>query len=313
MQLMWLSGSTSQVKTISITSRNVFRLAVGLATGLIVLGFVLNWVGLRVAIDYNPNLARSLGGVTSELEQKRIEAVYREGLERLKNVLDQNVKEVKKLEAVKNRLMDLATPAALKNRLNANDDAMGGPFVAPQLQQYFKGVFFRHPLQTEIDQMAERALSVSESWLSHEQHWTHRIAWLESLPIASPISSDFRFSSEFGLRKDPFTAALAMHQGIDFTADTGTPVLAAGPGVVVRSGWDSNYGNVIEIEHAENFLTRYAHLSKRRVTENTRVDSGMLIGDVGSTGRSTGPHLHYEIFHQGKVLNPRQVMLAQAP
>jgi murein DD-endopeptidase MepM/ murein hydrolase activator NlpD len=83
--------------------------------------------------------------------------------------------------------------------------------------------------------------------------------------------------------------------------------------VVVRSEWDPGYGNVIEIKHAENFVTRYAHLSKRRVTENTPVESGTVIGDVGSTGRSTGPHLHYEIFYQGKVLNPRQVLLVQAP
>ena len=316
MQLMWLSSSTSQVKTISITSRNVVRAAFALATGLIVLGFVLNWVGLRVAIDYNPNLARSLGGVTSELEQKRIEAVYRDGLDQLKGVLDQNVKEVKKLEAVKNRLMALATPAALKGRFNAKDDASvgakGGPFVAPQLQQYLQGVFFRQPLQTDIDQTAARALGVSQSLAAYEEKWTTRLAWLETLPIAAPIQSEFRFSSEFGLRNDPFTEALAMHQGIDFAAEAGTPVLAAGPGVVVRSGWDAGYGNVIEIKHAENFVTRYAHLSKRHVTEDLQVDSGTLIGDVGSTGRSTGPHLHYEIFHHGKVVNPRQVMLAQA-
>lgn len=312
MQLMWLSSSTSQVKTISITARNVVRAAFALATGLIVLGFVLNWVGLRVAIDYNPNLARSLGGVTSELEQKRIEAVYRDGLDQLKGVLDQNVKEVKKLEAVKNRLMALATPAALKGRFNAKDDAQGGPFVAPQLQQYLQGVFFRQPLQTEIDLTSERALGVRQSLVAYEEKWANRLAWLETLPIAAPVQSEFRFSSEYGLRNDPFTKALAMHQGIDFAAEAGTSVLAAGPGVVVRSGWDEGYGNVIEIKHAENFLTRYAHLSKRHVTEDMRIDRGMLIGDVGSTGRSTGPHLHYEIFHHGKVLNPRQVMLAQA-
>jgi murein DD-endopeptidase MepM/ murein hydrolase activator NlpD len=90
-------------------------------------------------------------------------------------------------------------------------------------------------------------------------------------------------------------------------------VLSTGPGVVVRSDFDAGYGNVIEIKHAENFLTRYAHLSKRHVTENTQVDSGTLIGDVGSTGRSTGPHLHYEIFYKNKVLNPLQVMLVKTP
>ena len=313
MQLMWLSSPTSRVKTISITALNVLRAACALATGLIFLGFVLNWVGLRIAIEYNPDLARSLGGVTTELEQKRMEAVYRDGLDQLKSVLDQNVNEVKNLEAMKNRFMELATPTALKGRPSAKDDSRGGPFVQPQLQQFFRGGFFRQPLQTQIHQTAEQAKSVSQSLVTYEQKWKNNLAWLETLPIALPIQSDFRFTSGFGLRSDPFTGTLAMHEGIDFAAETGTKVLASGPGVVVRSGWDASYGQVIEIKHAENFVTRYGHLSKRHVIENTRVDGGMVIGDVGSTGRSKGPHLHYEIFHEGKVLNPRQVMLVEAP
>ncbi|MEY3871675.1 MAG: Murein DD-endopeptidase MepM [Pseudomonadota bacterium] len=312
MQLMWLSGPTSQVKTISITALNVLRAACALAVGLIFLGFVLNWVGLRIAVEYNPDLARSLGGVTTELEQKRMEAVYREGLNELKSLLDQNVKEVKNLEAMKNRFMELATPVNLKGRFSAKDDFRGGPFVAPQFQSYFTGGFFRQPLQTDILQTAEQAKSVSESLASHEKKWTEHLNWLETLPIAAPIRSDFRLTSGFGLRHDPFSGSLAMHEGLDFAAEVGTKVVATGPGVVIRSDWDAGYGHVIEIKHAENFVTRYAHLSKRHVAENTRVDSGSLIGDVGSTGRSTGPHLHYEIFHQDRVLNPRQVMLDKA-
>jgi murein DD-endopeptidase MepM/ murein hydrolase activator NlpD len=312
MQLMWLSGPTSQVKTISITTFNMLRGALALAVGLIFLGFALNWVGLRIAIEYNPDLARTLGGVTSEVEQKRMEAVYRDGLEQLRSVLDQNAKEVKNLEVMKNRLMEIATPGALKSRLNAKDDSRGGPFVSPQFQQYLMGGFFRQPLETAINLTAEQAKGVSESLQFHEKKWAKNLAWLETLPIAVPIQTDFRLSSGYGLRSDPFTGRLAMHEGIDFAAEIGTPVLAAGPGIVVRSDFDAGYGHVIEIMHAENFLTRYAHLNKRHVQVDTQVDTGMLIGDVGSTGRSTGPHLHYEIFHQGKVLNPRQVMLVQA-
>jgi murein DD-endopeptidase MepM/ murein hydrolase activator NlpD len=313
MQLMWLSSPTSQIRKISITARNVLLAAMALGVGLLFLGFVLNWVGLRIAVERNPDLARSMGGVTSEFEQKRMEAVYRDRLDQLKNVLEQNIQEVKKLESMKNRFMELATPAALKGRNSVIEDSKGGPFVSAQLQQYFKVGFFRQPLQTELNQAAEQARSVSESLLSYESKWKNNLEWLQTLPIGLPIHSEFRFTSGFGLRNDPFTGTLAMHEGIDFAAEVGTTVLAAGPGVVVRSEWDAGYGNVIEIKHAENFLTRYAHLSKRRVVENTPVDSGTVIGDVGSTGRSTGPHLHYEIFHQGKVLNPRQVLLVQAP
>ena len=313
MQLMWLSGPTSQVKKISITARNVLLAALVLAAGLLFLGFVLNWVGLRIAVEYNPELARSMGGVTSESEQKRVEAVYRERLDQLKSVLDQNVQEVKKLETLKNRFMELATPAAFKGRFSAKDDSKGGPFVSPPWPQFLKTGFFRQPLHIELHQTAEQAKNVSESLVSYGVKWTHNLAWLETLPIGVPIYSDFRLTSGFGLRNDPFSGALAMHEGIDFAAEVGTNVLAAGPGVVVRSDWDAGYGHVIEIKHAENFVTRYAHLSKRLVVENTRVDSAMVIGHVGSTGRSTGPHLHFEIFHHGRVLNPLQVLPVKAP
>ena len=312
MQLMWLSGPTSQVKKISITARNVLLAAFALAVGLLFLGFVLNWVGLRIAVEYNPDLARSMGGVTSEFEQKRMEAVYRERLDQLKSVLDENVQEVKKLETMKNRFMELATPAAFKGRLSSKDDFKGGPFVSAHLQPFFKSGFFRQPLQTELHQTTEQAQGVRDSLVSYETKWKNNLEWLETLPIGVPVYSDFRLTSGFGLRNDPFTGALAMHEGIDFAAEVGTKVLAAGPGVVVRSDWDAGYGHVIEIKHAENFLTRYAHLSKRRVLQNTPVDSGMVIGDVGSTGRSTGPHLHFEIFHHGKVLNPLQVLPLKA-
>ena len=313
MQLMWLSGPTSQVKTISITTLNVLRAALALAAALIFFGFVLNWVGLRIAIDYNPDLARTLGGVTTEVEQKRMEAVYREGLDQLKTVLEQNVKEVKKLEAMKNRFMELATPPALKSRLNSKDEARGGPFVSPQLLPYLKNSFFRQPLQAQIDQTAEQARVVRESIVTHESKWEKNLAWLETLPIAVPIESDFRFSSGFGLRSDPFTGALAMHEGIDFAAEIGTKVLASGPGIVVRSEWDPGYGNVVEIRHAEDFLTRYAHLHKRSVVTDMQVSTASVLGEVGSTGRSTGPHLHYEIFHKGRALNPLTVLPVKAP
>jgi murein DD-endopeptidase MepM/ murein hydrolase activator NlpD len=128
-----------------------------------------------------------------------------------------------------------------------------------------------------------------------------------------PINSEYRFTSGFGVRNDPFTGALAMHEGIDFAAEIGSKVLATGPGVVVRSEWDPGYGNVVEIRHAEDFLTRYAHLHKRSVVPNMQVTTSSVLGEVGSTGRSTGPHLHYEIFHKGKALNPLNVLPVKAP
>ena len=310
MQLMWLSGPTGQVKSVSVTARNILIAAGGLAMALLLLGFVLNWVGLRVAVEYNPDLARSLGGVTTEAEQLRMEAVYRQNLRQLQTSLDQTVQDVKKLEVLKNRFMALATPAGLKDRAPSTENSKGGPFVLPGFTQNLMGQIFKQPLHTELQHTASQVQSVNQLLEMQQQNWEQHLTWLEALPIGLPIQSDFRLASGFGLRNDPFTGQIAMHEGIDFAAETGTPVVAPAKGQVVRSEWDPTYGHVIEIKHAENFVTRYAHLSKRLVTENSMVQSGAHIGNVGSTGRSTGPHLHYEIFQNGKVLNPLSVLPA---
>ena len=305
---MWLSGPTGQVKSISVTARNILLAAGALALALVLIGFVLNWVGLRIAVEYNPDLARSLGGVTTEAEQQRMEAVYRQDLLQLQSSLNQTVQDVKKLESLKNRFMALATPVNLKDRAPGTQESKGGPFVLPAFPQNLMGQLFRQPLQTELQQTVSQVQAVNQSLQSQHQNWQQHVAWLEALPIGVPVQNDFKLTSGFGLRNDPFTGALAMHEGIDFSAEVGTPVVASAAGVVVRSEWDNNFGNVIEIKHAENFLTRYAHLSKRLVDVNAEVRGEMPIGAVGSTGRSTGPHLHYEIFQNGKVLNPLKVL-----
>jgi murein DD-endopeptidase MepM/ murein hydrolase activator NlpD len=214
---------------------------------------------------------------------------------------------------MKNRFMELATPAALKSSLNVKDESKGGPFVSPTLMSIFKTGFFRQPLETEFEQAAQHANSLRESLASYDQKWKANLEWLQALPIGMPINSEYRFTSGFGVRNDPFTGALAMHEGIDFAAEIGTKVLASGPGIVVRSEWDPGYGNVVEIRHAEDFLTRYAHLHKRSVVPNMQVSTSSILGEVGSTGRSTGPHLHYEIFHKGRALNPLTVLPVKAP
>jgi murein DD-endopeptidase MepM/ murein hydrolase activator NlpD len=313
MQLMWLAGPTGQVKSISITARNILVAALTLALALLLLGFGLNWVGLKIAVEYNPDLARSLGGVTTEAEQQRMESVYRQNLLQLQASLNQTAQDVKKLETLKDRFMALATPISLKDRAPTSAEAKGGPFVLPTFPHKMVGTLFRQPLGVELQQTAAQVKSVNESLAKQQENWRQHLEWLEALPISLPIQSDFRLTSGFGLRNDPFTGALAMHEGIDFSAELGTAVLAAAPGKVVRSEWDSTFGNVIEIKHAENFLTRYAHLSQRNVAVNAQVQAGTGIGEVGNSGRSTGPHLHYEIFQNGRVLNPLKVLPVKTP
>ncbi|WP_417693197.1 M23 family metallopeptidase [Roseibium sp.] len=126
---------------------------------------------------------------------------------------------------------------------------------------------------------------------------------VRSLPLTTPARGA-RLSSQFGPRMDPFLGTIAMHTGMDFMAPRGTSVHAAGPGVVIKAGRNGGYGNMVAIRHANGLVTRYAHLSRILVNKGERTTSGQIIGQVGSTGRSTGPHLHYEVRLNGKPIDP---------
>lgn len=125
----------------------------------------------------------------------------------------------------------------------------------------------------------------------------------KSLPHGSPAPGS-TVSSHFGSRKDPFTKRHAVHGGLDFRAPRGTPVLATASGTVIKAGRKGGYGKLVEIDHGGGITTRYAHLSRIKVRKGQKIKRGTMIGKVGSTGRSTGPHLHYEVRRKKRVLNP---------
>ena len=307
MQFMWVSGPTGTVRSISITARKVIMATAGLSVALMLVGFVMYFVGFRIAVEFSPDLARSMGGVTTEAEQQRMEAVYRERLDQLRQNLHTTSQEIKQLESLKNRFMELATPTQLRDRFLNNgkkDDARGGPLLPTPL----RNLFFRQSLDQEIHGTMQDLMRLDAAVRELRQDWTQHLEWLHSLPTGVPIQGDFRVSSGLGIRKDPFTGLLAMHEGLDFTAPTGTPVVSVAPGTVTRSSFEDSYGQVIEVTHVEGFMTRYAHLSRRRVVEGQVVERGTHLGDVGSTGRSTGPHLHYEVFRKDRPINPLQVL-----
>ena len=130
---------------------------------------------------------------------------------------------------------------------------------------------------------------------------------LAAIPAIQPVKNENlkRMASGFGYRTDPFTKARKMHEGMDFTAKTGTPIYVTGDGFVARAdNTASGYGNHVVVRHGFGYETVYAHLSRYKCKRGQRVKRGDIIGYVGSTGRSEGPHLHYEVRNNGKVVNP---------
>jgi murein DD-endopeptidase MepM/ murein hydrolase activator NlpD len=133
---------------------------------------------------------------------------------------------------------------------------------------------------------------------------------LLGVPVRQPLMGDIDFSSSFGVRLDPFTRSPAMHTGVDLRADSGDPVRATANGTVTIASWQGGYGRMVEIDHGNGLSTRYGHLLSIAVTVGQKVAVGQVIGRVGSTGRSTGPHLHYETRHDGDPVDPRKFLRA---
>jgi murein DD-endopeptidase MepM/ murein hydrolase activator NlpD len=165
----------------------------------------------------------------------------------------------------------------------------GGPLV-PALEHDFTSLKLR--AESAISRVAKLRRSVA------------------SLPFAEPIDGEIDLSSGFGYRIDPFTRAPAIHTGLDFRGEFGAPVRATGAGKVIVAENSGAYGNMVEIEHAHGVTSRYAHLSMVAVVPGQEVQAGTLLGRVGSTGRSTGPHLHYETRIGGDAVDPQRFLRA---
>ena len=147
--------------------------------------------------------------------------------------------------------------------------------------------------------------SVLETMLVHDS------ANRKFMPTGLPILDGW-FSSNFGYRIDPFTGQQSMHEGIDFPADAGTPIVATASGKVIYAEWHPAYGKMIEIDHGNGLVSRYAHTSAMYAKEGDLVVRGQKVAAVGSTGRSTGPHLHFEVRLNGVPQNPARFLQAQA-
>jgi murein DD-endopeptidase MepM/ murein hydrolase activator NlpD len=158
-------------------------------------------------------------------------------------------------------------------------------------------------LQLEIERMAQSVESKTDELAMLESRFLEQRIKERLLPTTLPVK-DALLGSLFGVRSDPIAGMRAMHEGIDFRAENGTPVVVAADGVVLAASYHNDFGNLIEVDHGDGLVSRYAHLSKMNAKAGQLVKRGELIGSVGSTGRSTGSHLHFEVRMFGVAQNP---------
>lgn len=212
---------------------------------------------------------------------KRIETLSGKEMDKIKNSITTVNKELKKRNKYFNPLA------------NSKKDSKGGLFVPDSLSFYSN---------KELPIQAGATFKAIEDSIYYNDV-------IKKVPLGKPVWS-YWVSSHFGTRSDPFNTKRARHKGIDLASNKGNKVKTMADGIVTKSGWGSGYGKVIEIDHGNGFKTKYAHLNAIYVKKGEEVKNGQAIGEVGSTGRSTGPHLHYEILYEGVHLDPLVFMKA---
>jgi murein DD-endopeptidase MepM/ murein hydrolase activator NlpD len=291
----WLAKS----RAVHLSGTKLVVVFAGLSLGLMMAAAGLyHWVFLKGAREGWPVIGTLVKlMVKDEFEQR--DRFLRENLDAMARKLGEMQAKIIQLEALGERVSGLAgvNPADIKvNPGRGGALVSGRPLSMEELQATL----------ADLDEMTGQntdLLTVMESRLFDQKIRNMMV------PTQQPVQAG-HLGSNFGWRIDPFTGRSALHTGLDFQAEPGTPILAAAGGVVVSQEMHPAYGNMVEIDHGNNLITRYAHASRFWVKKGDLVKRGQKIADVGTTGRSTGPHLHFEVMVQGVPQDPQKFLAA---
>ena len=301
MDIILVSGKLAKARTISVSLPQVALLGLAGVGLIIALTTALNFVALRYAVDLKLPYVPRLLGFDRHDERQRGESYVRENLNAMAVRLGQMQAQLLRLDTLGERLAKLAgfRPQEL---MFGQTPARGGAVSALPTQDLSMRDLSQQLdiLTRQVDDRGDK-LGVLDSLLTLDS------ARKKLVPSMPPVNATWQ-SSSYGWRIDPFNGQRAFHEGIDFMAEYGTPILAAAGGVVVYSDLHPQYGNMVEIDHGNGLVSRYAHASKRLVKAGDVVLSGAKIAEVGRTGRATGTHLHFEVRHNGVPQNPTQFL-----
>lgn len=304
MNLQIMSGRTGRVLQFDLMQPKTMIIAV--ASALLVVGAVFA-AGLQIGRFVAGPLDRA--AVAREIDQQRIalEAV-RGQMQGKVDALAARVGTLNahliRLDALGRRVTDLA---GLDRGEFDFDQAP--PAGGPDGEEFESGSAQVPDLTAALDSLEEQLEDRQRQMTVLESLMSTRSLGERALPGGWPIIGGW-ISSHFGFRSDPFTGRGAFHAGVDFAGPPGARVIATGPGFVSFSGYKSGYGNVVEITHPTGYLTRYGHNSRNLVREGQTVQKGDPIAIIGSTGRSTGTHVHFEVVRDGNTLNPMRYLSA---
>ena len=307
MQIILISGGLGKVRTVALSRRHLVLSAAAALLGVAGLAALLYWGGLRFAVEFKVPAIRELLLATEKRESERAREFVQQNLNVMAVKLGEMQAQLTRLDALGERLSTIAGVLPQEFRFS-EPPGLGGAHATSIPAYDLSLAEFNQRLAALSQGVENRSdmLGVLEAQLFFQA------VNKKLLPTMLPVNAHFN-ASGFGMRIDPITGQQAMHEGIDFIADTGTPVVAAAGGVVQFAGFHPQYGHMIDIDHGNDLVTRYAHLSKMLVDEGTIVNRGRRIAETGSSGRSTGPHLHFEVRFKGAPQNPARFLLAAKP
>lgn len=304
MNIILVSGNLGKVRTLTLSGSHLALAGVGLLLALTLAVAAVQWLWLHPAGTLQSPSVQSLMHSVPDDQQRQAESQLRESLNAMAVRLGQMQAQLLRLDSLGERLARLSGFKP-QDFLFDQVPGRGGNLSSLPAQDLTIPEFRR-----QLDDLAQRLddrfdkLGVLESVLMTDR------ASKKMLPSVSPIENGW-YSSNFGWRIDPFSGKNAFHEGVDFFAERGTPIVAAAGGIVVFSDRHPEYGNMVEIDHGNDLVTRYAHAATLGVRVGEVVLRGQRIGEVGSTGRSTGSHLHFEIRHKGVAQNPGRFLQAR--
>lgn len=301
MNIILVSRHLAKARTINLGARQLAGMAVGLAVTVIVVAGALNYLMLRYAseLPYMRNMLVSMQQ-TQQTQQSQTESYLRDNLNAMAQHLGQMQAQLLRLDTLGERLAKLAGFKPQEFLFSEPPGRGGAPSTIPNRD------FTLSDLSLQIDRLTRTVddrgdkLGVLESLLTLDS------ARKKLIPTMLPVQGGY--SSNFGWRIDPFSGQHAYHEGIDFAGGEGTPILAAAGGVVVYAEIHPAYGNMLEIDHGNELITRYAHASKLHVKLGDMVLRGAKVAEVGRTGRATGTHLHFEVRQRGIAVNPARFL-----
>jgi murein DD-endopeptidase MepM/ murein hydrolase activator NlpD len=288
----------AKAKSLHLTWRHLVLATAGFCLLVLSLSSFFSYVTVRHAADIRLPFLQDLLRATNAADNERRTEFLRDNLNAMAVKLGEMQAQLIRIDSLGERLANLS---GLKPEQRPQaEGGRGGPLIRPTPLSSAE-------LQGALDALAKEVESRGDTLSLVESQLLDERVRKSMLPTTLPVAMQWNASS-FGWRIDPITGERALHEGVDFSAQIGTAIVAAASGVVASAETHPEYGNLIEIDHGNGLSTRYAHASKILVKVGALVRRGQKIAEVGNTGRTTGPHLHFEVRQNGIALNPNRFL-----